>query len=106
MTGNNHVENPVVKNTLKIPEAFIALFFVPPTRLGITSNVIAFTSLLMLRIILIRWKAACPLSLMQWIKEVMSCLRIEKLRFTLKGSVGRYNRTWMPFTKYVEKLED
>lgn len=62
---------------------------IPPTRQGITSyqvNVIAFTSLLARRFILFR-------TFILWVSEVMMCHQIEKLRCTLKGSLGRYNGT-------------
>lgn len=48
--------------------------------------------------------ASCP-PFIQWIKDVMKGLQIEKLRFTLNGSLQKYNTIWFPFIDYVEHFQ-
>lgn len=41
-------------------------------------------------------------SLLQLIRDVMQHLILEKVRFTLRGSIDRFNKTWLPFIDYVK----
>lgn len=89
------------------PNPYMAIFGVPSTDYNITScqsNATAFPSLLAQQLILTRWKAASTPSFIQWIKEVMMCLKMKKLRSTLKGSLKKYNSTWFPFIEYVKNI--
>lgn len=68
-------------------------FSVPPTERSSE-----FASLLAQRLIIIRWKTACPPSFTQLILEVMMCLKNEKPRFTANKSHKKYNRIYFPFS--------
>lgn len=84
-----------------------AIFGVIPNQYGLNSyqsNAVAFLSLLARRLILQKWKDARPPSFIQWVKEVMMCLQLEKLRYCLRGAQNKYYKTWTPFIEYVEKL--
>ena len=68
------------------------------------ANAIAFASLLARRLVLFHWKSAKPHSFMQWVKEVMPSLPLEKVRYTVHGSRQKFNLTWSPLIQYVESL--
>ena len=90
------------------PNPICALFgFTPETRSirGKAFVVIAFTSLLARRLILLSWKQATPPSFTRWIKETMYFLKLEKIKFTLRGSVQKFEEIWTPFLDYYESLQ-
>ena len=67
-------------------------------------RVVAFTSLLARRLILIKWKDATPPSHNQWIIAVMQNIKVEKIGNTLSGITGRFHKTWDPFINFVNNL--
>lgn len=67
--------------------------------------VIAFTSLLARRLILLMWKDKKPPTFNRWIRDTMSFLKLEKIRYTLKGSIQSFERTWTPFLTYYRSLQ-
>jgi len=42
---------------------------------------LAFTTLLVRRLILLKWKHASPSSFDTWLKEVFACIKLEKLEY-------------------------
>lgn len=91
------------------PSPLISLFGVVSADFSLkrcNMNTIAFGSLLARRLILFKWKHFLPPTYGQWIREVMSHIHLEKIRYTIKGSVGKFYTTWQPFTAYVECLTD
>ncbi|XP_058262277.1 uncharacterized protein LOC131363589 [Hemibagrus wyckioides] len=64
---------------------------------GAAKQALAFTTLLARKLILLRWKLAHPPSHKHWVKEVLYNLQLEKLRFSLRSSVGKFHKTWDPF---------
>ena len=72
---------------------------------GHTANAVAFMTLLARRLILRQWKSEKPPSIKQWIKEVLSMIPLEKLRYshrTTKHAKEKFIRTWSPFIEFVE----
>ena len=59
--------------------------------------VIAFTTLLARRLILLNWKQRTPPSFSKWIKYVLYFLQLEKIKYTLKGSAQNFVKVWRPF---------
>ena len=57
----------------------------------------AFTTLLARRLILMKWKSSAPPSHIQWIRDVLYYIKLEKIRSTLRGSVAKFEDTWGPF---------
>lgn len=89
------------------PNPITALFGVLPNQPDLTSyqtNAVAFSSLLARRLILLKWKDVQPPSFIQWVREVMMCLQIEKLKYSLRGTQKKYCKTWASYIEYVEKL--
>ncbi len=64
------------------PEPLVALFGVAPEELQLsasTCKILAFSFLLARRAILLKWKNPLPPTHIQWIREMMSCLYLEKI---------------------------
>lgn len=76
-------------NTTVSPNPVTAIFGVHP----LDQNA---TSLLARHLVLFHRKSAKQPSFMQWVKEVMSSLPLEKVRYTVHGSRQRFNLTWSP----------
>ncbi len=62
---------------------------------------LAFTTLLARRLILLKWKHVSPPSFDTWLKEVFTCIKLEKIRLTLTGSLKTFDKVWRPFLDYL-----
>ena len=83
-----------------------ALFSAPPgtnTPLYLY-GIMSFTSLLARRLILIKWNYESPPTHNRWIKDALHYIKLEKMRFSLKGSLSSFKKTWTPFLDYVKTL--
>ncbi len=67
-------------------------------------QVIAFTTVLARRAILLKWKHVIPPSHDMWIREIFCCIKLEKLRFLLSGSLKSFHKTWKPFLDHIKGL--
>ena len=88
------------------PNPMTALFSLPPSE-NMPINicrVIFFTTLPARRSILLKWKHASPPTHDQWVRDVLQCLQMEKLRFTLKGSLKSFRTTWDPLLDLIKEL--
>lgn len=100
----------VVSEILQInipPSPHIAIFGRPPDGLSTTIHqrtVIAFTSLIARRTILFLWKSPSPPSFISWLKDIMSLLKLEKIKFSLRGSSDKFYSTWRPLIDYINRL--
>lgn len=84
---------------------FTAIFGIAPN-LGLPKvklKVLAFTSLLARRAILLNWKDPAPPSHSHWIRDIMSCMNLEKIRYTTQGSENKFDKIWHPFLTFFEK---
>ncbi|XP_072135984.1 MTOR-associated protein MEAK7 isoform X2 [Mobula birostris] len=91
------------------PCPLIAVFGVADDDLGLNasqSDIIAFTSLLAHRRILLVWKSATPPTAAAWLEDVMFFLKLEKIKFTLRGSVKKFYSKWGPFLSYFGSLKE
>ena len=64
----------------------------PLTR--VECRMVDFALLLARRAILLKWKDAAPPVLRQWLRDIMSCLNSEMLRFSVAGSEQKFYKTW------------
>lgn len=90
------------------PSPLTALFGVTPQAVNLSnckSNMVAFCTLLARRLILLRWKDPLPPSYSHWIRETMQHLKLEKIRYSLQGSVLKFYATWQPFLAFVDQME-
>ena len=88
------------------PDPLTALFGVPcgnntPLYLN---RIMSFTSLLARRLILLKWKHVFPPTHFTWIRDVLAHIKLERMRFSLKGSLRNFEKTWIPFLDYVKTL--
>lgn len=90
------------------PSPTIAIFGVTPEDMPTPikySKVIAFTTLIARRLILMMWKQEASPTHVQWTRDVMGFLQLEKMRCTIGGSTDRFYKTWQPFLTYMENVK-
>ncbi|KAF3844323.1 hypothetical protein F7725_007486 [Dissostichus mawsoni] len=80
--------NPVVYHSVRIWSQFRRHFNLQTTRL-----------------ILLSWKDQAPPNFTRWIRDTMHFLKLEKIRYTLKGSVQKFTKIWTPFLNYYDSLQ-
>lgn len=66
---------------------------------------LSFASLLPRRLILLRWKDASPFTHAQWLEDITSCLKLEKVRYSLQQLSGKFQRVWGPFLNAFHTLK-
>lgn len=85
----------------------IAIFGKPPDNLrttGIQNNVIAFASLIARKRILLLWKSPQPPSIRVWLHDILGLLKLEKIKFSLRGSSDRFLTHWKPLLRHLDAL--
>ena len=65
--------------------------------LSAESRMVDFSLLIARRAVLLRWKDAAPPTIRQWLSDIMSCLKLEMLRFSIAGSEEKIYRTWRSY---------
>ena len=96
----------VCKTSLE-PCPFIALFGVTLRNVSLTklqTNMIAFCTFLARRMILQKWKDASPPVYTHWVREVTYYIQLEKIRYTVKGSIQKFSVAWQPFLNYLKNV--
>ncbi|XP_034025431.1 LOW QUALITY PROTEIN: alpha-1-antitrypsin-like protein CM55-ST [Thalassophryne amazonica] len=96
-----------VLDTHLSPDPLIALFGVAEGRANLNKNkqhILSFTSLLARQAVLLRWTDASPPTHTQWVADIMSCLKLEKIRFSLQQKEGKFEKVWRPFLKLFQSL--
>lgn len=89
------------------PCPLIAIFGVPLNypKFSIQKlNVLSFASLIARRCILLHWKSPIAPGQHAWITDVMSFLKLEKIKFSLRGSTEKFYITWQPFLSYSDSI--
>ena len=92
-------------DTVVAPSFHTAIFGIIPPDCTVTSpqaNALAFASLLARRLILLNWKSVKAPSFAQWLKEVLSFLPLEKLRYRIERAQNNFVLAWSPFIEFVE----
>ncbi len=69
-----------------------------------TRKIIAFTTLLARRLILLKWSHSSPPTHYKWIQDILQCITLEKIRLSLKGSLSSFYKMWQPFITYIDSL--
>ncbi|KAL0149606.1 hypothetical protein M9458_055133 [Cirrhinus mrigala] len=72
---------------------------------AIKRRILSFASLLASRAVLLRWKDAAPPTHAQWLRDIMTCLDLEKIRYSVCDSNKKFEKVWGPFLKYFENLK-
>ena len=87
------------------PDYHTAIFGVPPPGCKVSNlqaNALAFASLLARRLILFSWKSNSAPSFLRWLRDVLSFLPLEKLRYKIYKARQNFTLTWSPFIEFVE----
>lgn len=90
------------------PSPLIALFGVTPEDTPLRwweTSMLTFCTFLARRLILFQWKDPIPPTYSRWIREIMYHLKLEKIRYTVRGSTGKFHTIWQPFLTFVEDME-
>uniref|UniRef100_A0A8C7ZH32 Reverse transcriptase domain-containing protein n=1 Tax=Oryzias sinensis TaxID=183150 RepID=A0A8C7ZH32_9TELE len=66
-------------------------------------SLIKFTCLVARRIILLNWKQIQPPTHIQWIRDILCFLNLEKIRYTLQGREDQFFNVWSTFIKEFGK---
>lgn len=100
-----------LSNALKInvePEATIAIFGTIPQVALLNRKyrkVIAFSTLIARRLILLKWKEKHPPSFKLWFFDLLHHLTLEKIRYSLKGGVDKFYLTWQPILDHIKEVD-
>lgn len=87
-----------------IPTPHIAIFGKAPDDLHATkvqNNVLVFSSLVARKRILLQWKSPQPPLTKVWFHDILGLLKLEKIKFSLRGSVDKFYTHWRPLPKYL-----
>lgn len=90
------------------PSVEIAVFGIMPNHEKFTKwarNVIAFASLLARRRILMCWKSPCAPRASTWLRDIMTFLSLEKIKYNLRGAPEKFELTWNSTLEYINKLK-
>lgn len=52
------------------------------------------------------WKSTTPPSAAAWLEDDVYFLKLEKIKFTLRRSVKKFNLKWEPLLSYFESLRE
>lgn len=88
------------------PEPLVVLLGISPTH-GLSKSsqhIISFSPLLARRLILLKWTHVSPPTHNKWIHEMLQCITLEKIRFSLKGSLCTSYEVWKPLVNHVDSL--
>lgn len=88
------------------PNPLMLLFGVTPEGLGLPTGgrkVVAFSTLLARRLILLKWREAVPPTVSHWIKDVLFNLKLEKIRCVMRGSEKKFYETWKVFFTFFDQ---
>lgn len=89
------------------PSPLLGLFGVLTTDHSLPSyfvEFLAFLTLLARRVILRHWKSPCPPSHTHWVKDALSFAKLEKIKYTIRGSDIKFEKIWHPFLEHVRSL--
>ncbi len=90
------------------PDPLIALFGITrrddPHLTSYKYHALSFASLLARRAVLLRWRDAASPTHAQWLGDVMSCLSLEKIRYSIHNSYKKFLNVWGPFLKHFKSL--
>lgn len=65
---------------------------------------IAFAPLVARRKILLLWKSSQPPFFKSWLHDLLFLLKLEKIKFSLRGCPEKFYSHWKPLLDYVDKL--
>ncbi len=64
----------------------------------------AFASLLARRRIVLQWKSPDPPRVSVWLSDLMSFLKLEKIKYFTMGSIKKFHKIWDPLILHFDRL--
>ena len=55
------------------------------------------------RVILRKWKSVSPPCYKKWLNDMVSCLYLEEIRYTLSNNSAKFLKIWGPFIDYIRR---
>ena len=71
---------------------------------GSKENVVAFATLIARRRILMEWKSEIPPKASMWLSDIIMFLKLEKIKYSVRGSAKKFNKIWDPLLTYFDRL--
>lgn len=68
-------------------------------------NIIAFTTLLARRRLLLHWKSKNPPKVSMWLRDLTQFIHLEKIKYTLRESRDKFFSVWDPVLTYLNNLK-
>jgi exonuclease III len=90
------------------PDAMISIFGIVPQHFHLNQNnksLIAFTTLLARRQILLKWKDKYPPTFKMWLIDLLYNLTMEKIRYTTAGCAYKFFDIWQPVLDQIRKVD-
>ena len=86
------------------PNPYMSRFLVlwHPMTLICLAHCMTFTTLLALSFTIMKWKHVSPLKSLDWIKEAVNCIKLEKIRYFTKSSIKLFYTIWKPFLDHIK----
>ena len=85
----------------------IATFGVPSRRQPLSrrqADAVAFASLLARRRILLSWTSLQPPSISVWLKDLVFFLKLEKIKYNIRGRGDSFGKKWQKFITFFNDL--
>lgn len=89
------------------PSPMIVLFVMAQTDTHFEmweTTMFAFCLLLARRPILLKWKDPVPPTYSHWVREVMHYIKLENIRYTIRGSTRKFCNVWQPFLMEADNI--
>ena len=89
------------------PSPYVALFGLPPKDIPLSKHqkdALAFATLIAKRLTLTAWKSPQPPSFIHWMRDLMNCLHLEKIRHTRQNKEEHFHSIWGPFMSHFSSL--
>ena len=90
------------------PCPLVALFGLSPKTANLSNlhnGALAFCTLIARRLILLNWKSSQPPTNIHWIRDLMSCIHLENIRYLRDGKQDEFRTIWNPFISYFSSIK-
>lgn len=101
----------IISKVLKVnlvPTPLIAIFGISDSSVVLNlvqRDILAFSSLIARRTLLLHWKSDKYPSISLWLKDMMFFLKLEKIKYTIRGCTEKFYQKWQYFISYFTVLK-
>lgn len=96
----------VVYNRQMVPDSLLVILGCSNDSLSLPHTLqqaLMFGMIIAKRVILKEWKSAAPPCFKRWLNDMVSCLYLEEVRFSLSTSQDKFEKIWGPYISYINK---